>query len=361
MDDEFDYVPAPSPTGADRRRFLTAAVATVAAAAVTGGTAALLLEEKDVGSTASIASTVTSSPPLATATSAPSSSHLQVRLTALEAENRSLQENLSAARRQLAAYSGAIENGTAGADVWQRNYEEASTQAADLANQLGVLQGLIALYEELEVADLAAVAASGVAAVSGMLGGLVADVPAVSEGLQAGRQALDEFEEQLPFVEQGRRWLEDQMLIIQAALDAAETALNGAVQAGGSFMQLLNRWFDDIVKWLPFGIGERASGIMAAVGDLLAEVPKTLHGLQSNIAGPLDMWLDSDGDENRLQRRLVKPVREDAIGRAGTAIEQIDAVGQVYETQLREPVMALAERQRQIREQIANYRQSHNM
>ena len=58
---------------------------------------------------------------------------------------------------------------------------------------------------------------------------------------------------------------------------------------------------------------------------------------------------------------IVKPVREDAIGRAGTAIEQIDAVGQVYETQLREPVMALAERQRQIREQIANYRQSHNM
>ena len=358
MDDEFEYGVEAGATKADRRSFLSAALATVTVAAVSGGAAALLLED-DPPPPAIVASTTTPLPPVATQTSDPDASYLRARLTALEAENSSLQSDLTAARRQLASYSGLETDSSDDDGAWRQQFEQASAQAIDLASQLAAVQGLLTLYEELEAVDLAAVASGGMAAFGGAIGGLMADIPSVSEGLLAGRQALDEFEEQLPLIEQGRYWLEGQMAIVGAALDATETALNGVVKAGGTFLQLLNRWFEDILKWLPFGIGEGALAIMSAVSALLAEVPETLDGLQANVAGPLDEWLARDGDEIRLRRRLIKPVREDALARAGSTVERVGSVNEIYEVQLREPVAVLVERQRLIREQIAQYRQSH--
>jgi len=358
MEDEYDYYQGPAPVNPNRRTFLSAALATVTAAAVTGGAAALLLGEDDPP-------TITAdSPPAVQSTSTSAvdadASYLKARLTTLEAENDDLKNNLSAARRQLASYTGTSNDGNED-QGWRQQYEQASTQATDLAGRLTVVQGLLALYEEFEALDLDTVAAEGVAAVGDALGDLVADVPLVSQGLAAGRQALDEFEGQLPLVEQGRYWLEGQMAIVGRALEAAETVLNNTLKAGGSFLQLLNRWFEDILKWLPFGIGENALAIMSALGDLLASVPETLDGLRANVADPLDVWLERDGQENRLQRRLIKPLRDEALQQADSAVGRLGGVHDVYQAQLHDPVTALAERQQLIREQITQYRQSHSL
>jgi hypothetical protein len=148
------------------------------------------------------------------------------------------------------------------------------------------------------------------------------------------------------------------MATVKRALDAAEMTLNSVLKVGGSFLQLLNRWFEDILKWLPFGIGENALAIMSSLDDLLASVPETLDGLQANVARPLDVWLERDGADNRLQRRLIKPVREEALDRADSTVSRLADVHDVYQVRLREPVTALAERQRLVREQIAQYRQN---
>lgn len=358
MEDDYDYYEGPPPASPNRRSFLSAALATVTAAAVTGGAAALLLED---GNPPAISS---DSPPTleSTATIPPDAdgSYLRARLTALEAENGNLKNDLSAARRQLATYTASGDESAAGQD-WRQHYEQANAQATDLAGRLAAVQGLLSLYEELESLDVAEAASQGVAALGGALGDLVADAPLVTEGLAAGRQALDEFEEQLPELEQGRYWLEGQMAIVGQALQAAETTLNNVVKVSGTLLQLLNRWFEDVLKWLPFGIGENALAIMSALGDLLDRVPETLDGLRVKVADPLDVWLERDGDEIRLQRRLIKPLRDEAIERADSTVARLGDVNDVYQVQLQEPVAALSERQHLIREQIAHYRQSHSL
>jgi hypothetical protein len=356
MDDEYGYHDNFVLARSERRRFLTAALATVTVAAVTGGAAAVLLDD-DPQTGTSAASTILPSPSPSAPEATSDTSYLQARLAALEAENSALQSNLAAAQRQLASYTalGADESTVAEQD-WKYQFEEASAQAADLSGRLGILEGLLAMYEELDAVDVAAAATAGVATLGGVLGGLIAELPTLAEGLQAGRQALEEFEEELPLVEQGRYWLEGQLASVQRALDTAESALDGALQVGGTFLQLLDHWFEDILKWLPFGIGEKALTIMAAVSNLLAEVPDTLAGLQANVAGPLDLWLKRDGDDIRLRQRLIKPVRQQAFDRADAAIEGIDSLNDTYEVELREPITALLERQRVIREQIGHYR-----
>lgn len=354
-DYDYDYTQSPPPANANRRSFLSAALATVTAAAVTGGAAALLLEGDDPSVV--ITSDPPATAPLPATTVEGDAGYLRTRLSALEAENGNLKSSLSAAQRQLASYTGTSGDSTAG-DQWHQQYEQANAQVGELAGRLSAVQGLLALYEELEAIDLGAAAAEGVAAVGGALGDLIDDVPLVTEGLAAGRQALEEFEQQLPLVEQGRYWLEGQMAIVSAALEAAEAALNNVLKAGDSFLHLLNRWFEDILRWLPFGIGESALSIMTAIGDLLASVPDTLDGLQTNVADPLDVWLERDGQDVRLQRRLIKPIREQAFDRADSTVARLGTVDQVYQVRLKEPVTTLVERRRLVREQIAQFRQS---
>jgi len=357
MHDQFDHPLNPAPKRSDRRSFLGAALATVTVAAVTGGTAALLLED-DGPPAAIVDKPVPQALPTVSSIQETDTQALRAQLTALETENISLKNSLSAAQRQLAANQNAKAEGSAG-EEWRWHYEEANARATDLAGHLATLQGLLALYEELEAVDLAGAASGGMAAVGGLLGDLIADVPLVTEGLLAGRTALEKFEEQLPLVERGRYWLHGQISIIGLALEQAELVLNNTVKAGGTFLQLIDRWFKDILKWLPFGIGEGTLAIMSTISDLLAKIPETLDGLQTLVAGPLDLWLEKDGDENRLQKHLVKPLREQAIDRADSAVQRLSSVNEAYEAQLREPVDVLVERQRVIREQIAQYRQNH--
>lgn len=362
MEDDYAYYEGPAPDSPNRRSFLSAALATITVAAVTGGAAALLLEDDGPPAiTSDSPPTIQSAATTATTATESDAGHLQARLTALEAENSDLKNNLSAARRQLASYTGTNGANDDGGQDWRQEFEQASAQATELAGRLTAVQGLLALYEQLEALDLDGVAAEGVAALGGALGDLMAEVPLVSDGLAAGRQALNEFEEQLSLVEQGRYWLEGQMAIVGRALDAAETTLNNVLKVGGSFLQLLNRWFEDILKWLPFGIGENALAIMSALDNLLASVPETLDGLRANVAEPLDVWLERDGADNRLQRRLIKPMREKALDRADSTVGRLGDVHDVYQVRLQEPVTALAERQRLVREQIAAYRQSHSL
>ncbi|UCG25052.1 MAG: hypothetical protein JSW55_03400 [Chloroflexota bacterium] len=358
MDDEYGRYDDLSVASAARRRFLTAAVATVTVAAATGGAAAVLLDD-DPQTTAKVASTAMPLPSPSTPEAASDATYLLSRLTALEAENSTLQSNLAAAQRQLASYSAlSADSSTSDSQGWRHEYEEASAQAAELSGRVGVLEGLLAMYEELDAVDVAAAAAGGVAAVGEVIGGLVAEAPSVAEGLQAGRQALEEFEEQLPLIEQGRDWLEGQMSIVGRALESAESALKGALEVGGTFLQLLDRWFEDMLKWLPFGIGQKALTIVGTVTGLLGVVPETLDGLQTNIAGPLDLWLGRDGDEIRLRRRMIGPIREQALDRADRAVEGIGSLDDTYEVELRHPIATLVERQRVIREQIVNYRKT---
>jgi hypothetical protein len=100
---------------------------------------------------------------------------------------------------------------------------------------------------------------------------------------------------------------------------------------------------------------------MSAVSELLDHVPGTLDGLRDHVAGPLDVWFGRDGDEIRLQRRLIKPVREEALDRADSTITRVGSVNEVYEDQLQQPVTVLVERQRLIRAQIAQYRQDYEL
>ncbi|MCI0397678.1 MAG: hypothetical protein L0332_13505 [Chloroflexi bacterium] len=352
--------------GITRRGFLKSVAATAAAATVAGTGAALLLEKVQQQGSVVIPPAPASLPAVQSIQPAVNpgqqASDLLARLAAAQAENMQLKAQLDATQRQLAAVqpAGGSQNNPV-ADALQLQLDEANAEVGSLSNQIGVFSGLVALYEQLDGVDLAAVVGGGLASVGGVLGGLLDSVPSLTEGIQGGQQALNEFEAEIPLVDNGRRWLGEQLARVSVTYGAVEEALQNAVESIGSFLEMLAQWFQDVLKWLPFGIGDKAARVMDAMTNLLAETPNTISGLQINLVQPLDAWLAKEGDETQLHRRLIKPIREQALARATETIGHVQTVQSTYQAQLVTPAETTISEQQRIRELIAQYRQQNQV
>lgn len=338
--------------GINRRRFIKASVAAAATATVAGAGAALLRDKQ---------SPVKINPqpqPVQQPIRLPSSSNQEVeelfsRLASVQAENVRLESQLNITKRQLEAKRTSIS---------ARDKDESEilrTRLDDMNLQVGVLSGLVALYDQLDEIDLDIIVENGLTAVGEALDELVDNVPTVAEGLQMGQDALDELEQHIPLIEDGRNWLSDQLGSVDEYYGAIERSLRRVVEGGGSFINMLNEWFQGILKWLPFGIGNKAIEVMDAVSDLVSEIPGTLTGINANVVQPLDVWLERDGDQTALQKRIITPVRERAIEPAVQAMEGTETLRTTYRSHLANPARLKLERKRAIRNSINEYRSIH--
>ena len=355
--------------GVSRRSFLKVATVTAVAAAATGGGAALLKRGVSpapvVISTGAAPAAITSSgsvmdiyptlaPIVSTAGQPAAGDDVLAQLGASQAENMQLRAQLDQAMRDLeAARSGELNARSA--------HDTLSVELDGARTQLGVLGGLVALYEQLEGADLGGIVENGLGVVGQKVGELLGGVPALTAGLDGGQLALGEIEAHIPLLDSGRQWLGVQAEKMRGFYGEVESWLQRAVDRVGDFLQLLQEWFEGLRRWLPFSAGEKAAGVMGALTTLLAETPSTLAGLDTNIAQPLDVWLQRIDGEPALQRRLLRPMRDEVIARARTTADQANQVGALFEEQLAAPARAALGNRSALRQAIADYRAQHQI
>lgn len=333
--------------GVNRREFLKMASITAVAATATGAGAAVLTRQ-------AIAPPI---PPALLLPEAPpslsvgqSAAELLAQLASARAENRRLQTELTAAQQRVDA------QGSATAEVVQLRAE------LDTANeQVSLLVGLVALYEQMDEIDLQGVWQVGVTAVSNSLADLVADVPWLQNGIAAGQQALQDMEAHIPLLQNGRIWLEDHRNTLRRYYEGVKSLLETAVAAAGPFIDMLNAWFQDILKWLPFGLGTRAGEIMQSLADLLGEIPYTLSGLDTNIAQPLALWLEEREGGAPLQQEVIEPLRKEVLAKAEQVAQKAQEIEGVYQNELLQQVETAVASQEIIRALINNYRQEHEI
>ena len=281
-------------------------------------------------------------------------SELLARLVESQTENMRLQAVLEATQRDLESL--VVTNGSNRSAT-----EDLSIQLAGANEQIGVLSGLVALYDQLDEVDMTETVQNGLAIVTDSINNLIDQTPVLSEGIELGHQALAEVEGHLPQLEDGRIWMEAQANKLGAFYDTVEVVLQGILDSVGSFLDLVESWFDGVRKWLPFGIDEKAANVVNALSDLVAETPHTISGLDTYIAKPLDVWLAREEDTPRLTRTLIKPIREKVLAEANETINRAQSVKTTYQDQLTLPVEAAAANRNAVRQQISNYRQQHQV
>ncbi|HID51840.1 MAG TPA: twin-arginine translocation signal domain-containing protein [Anaerolineae bacterium] len=337
-----------------RRGFLKVITVTGAAAVAAGAGAALLKQNPNTPATI----TTVSSAPLAVSTpitAATPQNEVLARLAAVQAENMRLQAALDAANRQLETYQ--LQNQDTSAAT-----ESLNVQLGEANAQIGILAGLVALYEQLEEVDVETVVENGLTAVSDTLANLLDDIPTLEEGIQAGHVALAEVENNIPLLENGRIWLENHTGKLDTYFQSIENMLQDAVESAGPFLQMLNDWFEGVRKWLPFGLGQKAAAVMQSITTLLIETPATISGLDTNISQPLAAWLNRDNDgEILLRKNVIKPLRENVLTKTEQTVGKAKETHLVYTAQLKEPVQTAVTNQRAIRQMITLYREEHQV
>lgn len=344
-----------SDEGMDRRRFLKAVAATAVAATATGAGAALL---KDAGE-------APAGPTLTTAPSAPVSTvidnrvevdTMRVRLLNAESENVRLRAELDAARRRLDALETTSGNHSATMETLRRELDE-STQ------QVGLLSGLVALYDQLDQIDLGDMLSSGLDSLDELVDGLADDFPSVSDGLALGQAALDELEEEIPALEAAQLWLSAQFGRLGHFYDLSLNRLRESVDNVGDFLQMLGSWFADLLRWIPFGRGENAARVVESLTELLDETTYTIQHAESNGTRTLTKWMgrEPESGEVMLKEKVIRPLREQALTPAGALLERTSEVETTYRQQLSDPARArLAEREA-LRLLIATYREENQL
>jgi hypothetical protein len=339
-----------------RREFLrTAALTTAAAVASGAGVAALSRQAATAPTVMTVAPTTAVSPAIPLLSNPDDIADLFTRLTAAQAENVRLQAELDAARRDLSAFSQSQGGQTS-------QLETLSMQLEGANQQIGLLAGLVALYEQMDGVDVAALLAGGVTAVADSLNTLAGKAPTLAEGIAISQRALAELDEQIPLLQNGRGWLASQQSKLDGYFAVLEERLRGAVEKVGPFLEMVNEWFQDMRKWLPFNLGERAANIMEAATTLLSETPHTISGLNTNIAGPLDLLLSKDeGDEVRLRHRLIKPLREQLISPVQAFAEETGQVKLAFQEKVAGPWETAVAQRQQLQAQIAQYRQENQV
>lgn len=338
-----------------RRGFLKAMVATAAAATAVGGGAAWL---KGKNQTPVVPVAPISSPPRVTnlvAYDPNANADLMAQLVSSQAENVRLQAALDAASRQIMAINGADGNNAAAIQTLQ-------LQLNDANNRAGVLAGLVALFDQLEGIDLSDLLQNGLTNVGEAVTDLVDDIPTLDEAIAAGQAALQELEADVPLLESGRTWLEDQTNRLETYYLGVEIFLREAVEVAGNFLELLNQWFQDVLKWLPFGMGQKASNVMNALTTLLLETPNTVSGVRSTTLPKMNHWFKREANQELpIQVRLIQPLRNNTLAKAGTVGGKAQAIQTQLNEALNTPVNNALLTRRTVHDQIIAYRERHQV
>lgn len=349
-----------------RRNFLRNMGIAVLAATTAGTTAAMLSKEMQKAAVTSPIITELPPPPSAIpavpaiqsaqslVTAHNDAGELLQRLAASQAENMRLQAALEAAQRDLDSLS-VTNNSNRSAT------EELSLQLAGANEEIGILGGLVALYQQLDDVDVAETIQSGMSTVSQSIADLINQTPILSEGIQLGQQALTEVEEHLPVLEDGRLWMDAQLNKLAAFYDTVELVLQSVIESVGSFLEMVNDWFSNIQKWLPFGIGEKAANVVNSISALVDEIPQTISGLDTHMAQPLDHWLAREEGVPKLQQKLIKPVREKVLAEANETINRAQFVQQSFQQNMAAPVETALSSREFVQQQIADYRRQHQV
>jgi len=347
-----------------RRNFMRNLGISLLAATTAGTGAAMLSKEWQKASTTPLLIKELPSPPMVPVPAVQSAqtvvnahndaSELLQRLAASQAENMRLQAALEAAQRDLDSLL-TTNNSNRSAT------EDLSLQLAGANEEIGLLGGLVALYEQFDEVDVTDTIQNGMSAVGESITDLLDQTPTLSAGILLGQQALAEVEEHLPVLENGRLWMDAQANKLSAFYETVELVLQSVMDSVGSFLEMVDDWFSNVQKWLPFGIGAKAANVVDSLSALVAETPHTISGLDTYLGQPLDQWLAREEGVPRLQQKLIKPVREQVLAEANETINRAQKVQTAYQEQMAIPIETSLGNRELVRRQIADYRQQHQV
>ncbi len=352
---------------ASRRQFILGATLTTAAVA-TGGAVGLIRRQEVSDAIdampnvqTNVVPAVQSSVPTSPAQVVPQSitpsgaTQLATDLAASQLENSRLQSELAAAQQRIADLESALGMREGETSNLRMELDGATTQ-------LGILGGLVALYQQLDNGDVGDYVSNGMQEMASNIGEIVDDIPTVQETLSAGRQLLLDFESEVPLIDGARLWLLGHVSQVSVAYSRARQMLLNVSEGASDVLSMMADWTEKLLKWLPFGLGENTTNLIDALANLLDVTPETTDGLVSNVANPLEMWLGGVNETaTPLVDNVIVPLKNGVLESAESHLTRTATLRQNYQLKLRDPFNVAIDNRNRIRASIEAYKVQHSL
>lgn len=349
-----------------RRRFLTVLGVTSLTSGIAG--AGFTLRKMDSGNTI----TISPSPPFQPAqfdspTQVPSqivvenpaaAAQLQEQLAQVSSEKLQLQTEVDSLKQQLTSTEATLSE-----KLGQITELEAQLEATTKGRAAAL--GLVTLYEQLQDVDIAATVQSGLKAVGDAWDEFVEEIPTASDGLVQASALITEFDGQLPLFQSARTWLSIRLELLRQDNNILQEVLKGFIDPIGPILEMLGRWFDEVRKWVPSRFLETANQVIDSLMVMVAGVPLTIEGAESNVTTVLDGWFgDDENDDARnpiIRNRLFQPLVSQTLPHALTMLQKTRIAKQKYEADLVTQVLETLNHRHAVEAQILEYRERNNL
>ncbi len=234
-------------------------------------------------------------------------------------------------------------------------------QAGDLAAEVQKLQGLLALYENLEKIGIDAIIAAGLGGFKGFLDKLQGGVALLKDGVTATEGAVSNAHDTFAALRSGIQLAEQGVANVAALLKNAEDWLGQTTSPLKPLLDQVHQFFDDLLSKIPFGVGDNIRKTLDGLIGLVVAIPDMVTAVNTNLLEPLRTgWLSDDGAQN-LQGALLDPITQKVLEPLKSLLDDVDQTLSHWESDISTPVQSALDGRRQVRSQIADYKQKHGM
>jgi hypothetical protein len=350
-----------------RRQFILGATLTTAAVA-TGGAVGLIRRQEVSDAIDAMPSVHNNVVPATQPTSTPLAAQiapqpiaqdgavqLATDLAAAQMDNSRLQGELLQAQQRIADLEATL-------GMRQGEVDGLRNELDGTTTQLGVLGGLIALYQQLDSMDVGDYVSSGMQEMAANLGAVVDDIPTVQETLATGRQLLQNLESEVPLVDGARLWLLGHVSRVSIAYASARQMLLTISEGASDILGMMADWTEKLLKWLPFGLGENTANLIDALANLLDVTPETTEGLIANVANPMELWLGrADEAATPLVDHVIVPLKNGVLISAENHLNRTATLRQDFQQKVRDPFAVASDNRDRIRASIDAYKVQHTL
>jgi hypothetical protein len=218
------------------------------------------------------------------------------------------------------------------------------------------LKGLLTLYESLEKIELDAIVSTGVASVGLLLNGVEGGSLTIKAGLDAVEGLLLDFEGAFATIRDGIEWTEGMISALADRLQALEDTIEGALEKAQPITEALGSFFDLVLDLLPFGYGDRIRAILDRIGDLVANIPEAVEGINTRLLEPLRRDWFSEEKGKGLKAGLIDPIVTRFLDPLEAFLGKLAELVGGWEDKLIKPTESAISERDAIRTEIARYK-----
>lgn len=228
--------------------------------------------------------------------------------------------------------------------------------------ELARLRTLVGLYEQLEKIGIDAIVGAGMSVVRGALDAVRAGLKLLRDGITGAESAMKNFQTTLDSLRSAMNGANLVVNDLSGKLRAAETVITSALgTAAAPIADTIGKFFTELIKKIPFGIGDEILRAINSLTDLIRTVPTAVDSLSKQLFTPMTNLLFPATGVAPVQANLFDPITKNLLEPLKKMLGDLDTLITKWETDFTTPVQKALDDRAKIRKQIAEYRTTYDV